>query len=228
LTAIVICTTDAKCLPVLAASITCYVPTYIPVYLSGSGMIFPRHQTINSENTAKNFGDAFNAVCNEAFKDHEDLVVCNDDIVFMPSTWQRLMEDVSFLQKNTEKVGWVAGRSDYSRGAQNIRNRFDNDKMVGLRWESEQHIVETDMIAPFFGWVSKEAWVDFPPLNWYSDDVQCIDMSNNGFKHYVSRAYVHHAGSQTLGMDYQKCVEDAKPWIEKNRPELAEIWFKKN
>lgn len=228
MTAIVICTTDAKCLPVLAASITCYVPRYIPVYLSGSDMIFPYHQTINSKNTATNFGDAFNQVCNEAFKGHEDLVVCNDDIVFMPSTWQRLMEDVAFLQESTEKVGWVAGRSDYARGAQNIRNRFDGDKMTGLRWDSEKNIVETDIIAPFFGWVSRKAWVDFPPLNWYSDDIQCIDMTEKGFKHYVSRAYVHHAGSQTFGVDYQKCVEDARPWIEKNRPKLASIWFKKS
>lgn len=226
MTAIVICTNNSGCLPVLLTSITCYVPEYIPVYLSGSGIVLPRHRTINSDNTATNFGDAFNAVCNEAFKEHEDLVVCNDDIVFMPSTWQRLMEDVAFLQQNTEKVGWVAGRSDYARGVQNVRTRQEGDRLIGLRWESEQKIIQTDIIAPFFGWVSREAWVDFPPLNWYSDDVQCIDMSLKGYKHYVSRSYVHHAGSQTFGNDFKKCIEEAKPWIEQNRPELAKVWFK--
>ena len=225
MTAIAICTTDSKCLPVLLTSITCYVPEYIPVYLSGSGVVLPRHQTINSENTATNFGDAFNKVCNQAFEDHEDIVVCNDDIVLTPMTWQRLMEDVAFLQQNTEKVGWVAGRSDYSRGPQNVRVQQAKDTMSGLRWRSEQQIIQTDMIAPFFGWVSKEAWVDFPPLNWYSDDVQCVDMSEKGYKHYVSRAYVHHVGSQTFGMDYRKCIEEARPWLEKHRPNLAKEWL---
>ena len=80
MTAIVICTQNAKCLPVLAASLTFYVPFEVEVYLSGSGMILPRHRTINSENTATNFGDAYNATVNEAFKRHSDVILCNDDV----------------------------------------------------------------------------------------------------------------------------------------------------
>ena len=61
--AIVIATVNAKCLVTMAASIAEYVPRDVPIYLSGCKMIFPRHQTILMDNTAKNFGDAYNAVC---------------------------------------------------------------------------------------------------------------------------------------------------------------------
>jgi len=65
--AIVIATVDAKCLVTLAASVTAYVPQDVTVYLAGSGMIFPRHRTINLNNDAKNFGDAYNNAVKSAF-----------------------------------------------------------------------------------------------------------------------------------------------------------------
>jgi hypothetical protein len=67
-----------------------------------------------------------------------------------------------------------------------------------LRFESEQHILRTDIIAPICAWIHRDAWIDFPPINWFSDDVQCLEMKR---QHFISRAYVHHVGSQTCGMD---------------------------
>lgn len=224
MSAIVIATKNGSCLPVLAASITCYLPDFFTVYLSGSGMILPRHRTITSENTATNFGDAYNAVVRQAIGDgHKDLLVCNDDIVFTPYTWQTLAEDLQRIP--TENRGWVATRSDYARGMQNIRFRHQGDRDT-IRHASEDAIVEVDVIAPICAYIEAKNWVDFPPVNWFSDDIQCLDMAEKGLKHYISRAYVHHVGSQTCGPDFRKCVEDAKPWIQQNRPELAELWFK--
>ena len=221
MSAIVIATKNGNCLPVLAASITCYLPDFFTVYLSGSGMILPRHRTITSDNTSDNFGDAYNAVVHQAIDDgHKDLLVCNDDIVFTPYTWQTLAEDLQRIP--TENRGWVATRSDYARGMQNVRFRHQGDRDA-IRHASEDAIVEVDVIAPICAYIEAKNWVDFPPLNWFSDDIQCLDM---GLKHYISRAYVHHVGSQTCGPDFRQCVEDAKPWIQQNRPELAELWFK--
>ena len=223
--AIVIATVNAKCLVTMAASITEYVPKDVPIYLSGCKMIFPRHQTILMDNTAKNFGDAYNAVCNLAFQKHDEIVVCNDDIVFTPTTWQMLSEDVSRLKGENIPLGWVASRSDYARGPQNIR--IGKGQMSWFRWETESQIIETDVIAPICAWVSKEAWVDFLPLNWYSDDVQCLDMQKAGKRHFVSRAYVHHVGSQTCGFDAKDLIESAKPVIKEHRPDLYDLWFRK-
>ena len=223
MSAIVICTKDATCLPVLATSITCYLPTYFDVYLSGSDLVLPRHRTINSANEHSNFGDAYNAVVNQAWSDgHRDVIVANDDIVLTPYTWKVMAEDLSVL----DKFGWVGARADYARGWQNIRFRHPEDRPGTMRYDSEQKIMQTPVIAPYFAYILKEAWVDFPPINWFSDDIQCRDIAEKGYKHYVSRAYVHHVGSQTCGLDYKKCMEDARPWIQENRPELAKIWFK--
>ena len=222
--AIAIATVDAKCLVTLAASITEYVPRDVIVYLSGSQLILPRHRTISMDNVQKNFGDAYNAVVKRAFEEVDEVVVCNDDIVFNPYTWQTLSEDVSLLKSENIPLGWVACRSDYARGYQNIR--LGQGKMEWFKYETEHKILTAEVIAPICGWVSKEAWIDFPPLNWYSDDIQCLDMSNKGLRHFISRAYVHHVGSQTCGFDGMKCVREAQPWIKENRPELYDLWFK--
>ena len=71
--AIAIATTKGACLPVLAASITFYVPQDVTVFLAGSEIILPRHRTINLPNDADNFGDAYNAVVHWAASIDERL-----------------------------------------------------------------------------------------------------------------------------------------------------------
>ena len=225
--AIAIATTEGKCLPVLAASVTFYVPQDVTVFLAGSDIIFPRHRTVNLPNDATNFGDAYNAVVKRAFEEFEfdSVVVCNDDIVFNPSTWKLLGEDVAFLRDKSIPLGWASARSDYARGLQNIR--LGQGKMEWFRYETENLINITDVIAPICSYISKDAWVDFPPINWYSDDVQCLDIQKNGFQHAISRAYVHHVGSQTCGFNAKELIQSAQPWIKANRPELYDLWFRK-
>ena len=223
--AIAIATTEGKCLPVLAASVTFYVPQDVTVFLAGSDIIFPRHRTVTLPNDATNFGDAYNAVVKRAFEEVDEVVVCNDDIVFNPSTWKLLGEDVAFLRDKSIPLGWASARSDYARGLQNIR--LGQGKMEWFRYETENLINITDVIAPICSYISKEAWVDFPPINWYSDDVQCLDIQKNGFQHAISRAYVHHVGSQTCGFNAKELIQSAQPWIKANRPELYDLWFRK-
>ncbi len=223
--AIAICTTNAKCLPVMLASITFYVPTDVTVFIAGSDMVLPRHRTINLPNPHKNFGDAYNAVMHRAFEEFDEVVIANDDIVLTPYTWPTLAKEVSQLKRQIRDLGYVASRSDYARGYQNVR--LGEGPMSFFRYESEGKIIEVDVIAPIFAYIHKDDFIDFPPINWYSDDIQSLDMKQTGQRHFISTAYVHHVGSQTCGNDGLKCIRDAQPWIEKNRPELAELWFKK-
>jgi len=177
-------------------------------------MVFPKHRTINLPNEAKNFGDAFNFATQAAWDDgHEDAIISNDDVVLTPYTWATMVEDLNIIPE--VNMGWVATRSDYARGTQNIRFRHQGDQS-GMKFASENTIFEVDVIAPFFSYIKRNAWIPFPPLNWYSDDVQCLEMKKMGLRHYVSRSYVHHVGSQTFGMDYEKCKEEARPWLEAN------------
>jgi hypothetical protein len=204
--AIVVCTTNARCLAVMQASIAAYVPKDVEVLLF--------------RNVGSSFGEAYNYGVREAFRTHESVVVCNDDIVFTPTTWDTLMADVGHLRLHIPDLGWVTTRSDYARGGQNIR--CGTGKIVALRYESEQHILRTDIIAPICAWIHRDAWIDFPPINWFSDDVQCLEMKR---QHFVSRAYVHHVGSQTCGTDVAKCFAEAEPWLRANRPALHARWY---
>lgn len=205
--AIIVCTVNGACLDVMTASLNAYVPRDVERYV--------HHKAGN------NFGDAYNFAAREAFKHHDEILVCNDDIVFTPTTWAVLLADVAHLRKVVPDLGYVATRSDYARGEQNVRS--GRGKIDFLRYQSERHIVETPVIAPICAWIHRDSWVDFPPINWFSDDVQCADMKR---RHFISRAYVHHVGSQTCGQDAQRCYEEAEPWLRANRPELhARFYF---
>jgi hypothetical protein len=219
LNAIVIATKTSKCLPVLLASIEHYVPENVEIYIAGSNLLCKNHKTHNLPNDYTNFGDSYNYAVSVAFKQHDHIIVANDDIVLNPTSYSKLQEDVEHLRDYP--VGWVSARSDYARGAQNIRIGTDRD---GIRFVEEDTIQLSDVISPLFAAISKEAWIDFPSINWYSDDVQCLKMRYNGFANFVSRSYVHHVGSSTIGMDHTKNHQEAMEWLKTNEPDFYELF----
>jgi hypothetical protein len=138
-----------------------------------------------------------------------------------------LAEDTRILESNAVNLGILGARSDYVLPDQNIRFPVHDDRQEGLRWASEAKIKETGVIAPIFATISKKAWevAKFPSTNWYSDNIICHDLQEAGYRHFVSRAYVHHAGSQTVGTDFKKCHEEPREWIKANRPDMYEVFY---
>ena len=219
--AIVIATKTAKCLPVLLASIDEYVPEEVTVIISGSDLECSRHNTVNLPNNGTNYGDSYNDVVRYAYEMFPEIIVANDDIVLTPSSFNLLIEDKVLLKNHN--VGWLCSRADYVRGLQNIRDA--GEYRNGVKFVEEGQVIQSDVLSPLFGIISREAWVDYMPINWYSDDIQCLQISANGYKNYISRSYVHHVGSQTIGMDHKKNDDEAKAWIKVNIPDLYHVWF---
>jgi hypothetical protein len=223
-TALVICTRGGGHLSVLMQSIRVYLPLEVPVYISGSFDKLFTHTTVSLPNVANNFGDAYNFAVRYALRSHDSVVIANDDIVLNPYCWDMLMQDVASLRR-VENLGWVASRSDYARGWQNIRYQHEGDTNGTLTLASECEVFPAPVIAPIFAYIRKDAWIDFPPINWFSDDVQCFDMNEQGYQHYISRAYVHHVGSQSVGSDFEQCALDALDWCREHRPDFVDKWF---
>ena len=206
---IVVCTIGSKCLNVLKTSIETYAAD---------------HPLIIRQYENSNFGDSYNRALLEIFEKYDEVIISNDDVVLHPTTMNILLSDVEKLKAaNIEKIGFVATMADNVRASQNVRCKFfPNDEIVYGKWISENSIKEVPVIAPIFAWYSKKAFeeVQFPPINWYSDDVICYDLINRGYKNFVSTAYVHHVGSSTIGTEYEKLRLEALPWIEQKRPEF--------
>ena len=219
--AIVIATKTAKCLPVLLASIDEYVPEEVTVIISGSDLECSRHDTINLPNNGTNYGDSYNDVVRYAFEMFPEIIVANDDIVLTPTSFDLLIEDKVLLKNHN--VGWLCSRADYVRGLQNIRDA--GQRRNGVKFVEENQVIQSDILFPLFGIISREAWIDYKPINWYSDDIQCLEISAAGFTNYISRSYVHHVGSQTIGMDHGKNDQEARSWIKNSMPEFYEAWF---
>jgi hypothetical protein len=176
----------------------------------------------------RNFGEDYNEVIEAAMKDWSSCIVANDDVVLTPTSVKVLMEDVAIVRTmNSYKAGWVASRTDAAPPDQNVRVSEPGEKLNFYKFPSESHIKLAQVISPIFAWISSDAFEEakFPPLNWYSDDVHCMDLIKKGYGHYVSASYVHHIGSNTIGFNAQKLHEDALPWLRENRPEYASAWF---
>ena len=224
---ICISTVHGKGLPVLLESIKQYAPEAF-IYLRGPEKVIGGYENCRLIfGEARNFGDDYNEVIDDALKYAQGCIVCNDDVVLTPTSYQRLLEDVEIIRELVPKVGWVAARSDSVRAAQNIRFNPDGDPLYMNRFKSESFIRETDIIAPIFAYISRDAWAHgrFGPLNWYSDDVSCLDLVRKGYSNFVSSSYVHHVGSQTVGADIEMLNAQARPWIEANRPEYVTEFF---
>lgn len=213
---IVVCSVTGKSLPVLEAS----VKTYCPDVQFISFMV-PR----------TTFGESYNKAMSDVFKDHDEIIICGDDTVLTPTTYKYLMEDVATLKGvYGDKLGVVGSHSDSAAWRQNIRyqNGEGNsiDRYYG-KWNWELQCRESDIVAPIFCWISKKAFQDaqFPPTNWYSDDVICLDLNKKGYKNFISKSYVHHVGAQTVGQDFSKLNQEAMGWLCKNRPDYARMWF---
>jgi hypothetical protein len=166
-----------------------------------------------------NFGDDYNAAMEQVFRDHDEIIIANDDIVFNPDSYNLLVEDIEFLKNRYPRnLGFVAARSDCVRPHQSIMH------------QREQNILQCQVISPLLAYISKEAFskAQFPPINWFSDDVICKDLEKFGYQHFISRSYVHHAGSQSIGRDFQKLMDGPREWIKENRPQYFKEWYESN
>jgi hypothetical protein len=232
--AIVICTVNNPGITVLLESIRVYGDK-LPVYLCSNNLgLWARAREITDNliyrpNPATNFGDAYNAAVDYAFEHgkFDSLILANDDVVLNPNTLSLMREDTEVLRERGFKVGFLGARSDYVLPDQNIRFPVDGDRRSSLAWESEQQIKVAPVIAPIWASISREAWnvAKFPSTNWYSDNIICHDLNVAGYQHFVSRAYVHHAGSQTIGVDFKKSHEEPRAWIMENRPDMYEAIY---
>ena len=198
---IVVCTVGSRSLGVLQTSLKIYNPDVNLIIFEGF---------------MGNFGDDYNAAMEQVFRDHDEIIIANDDIVFNPDSYNLLVEDVEFLKNRYPRnLGFVAARSDCVRPHQNIMN------------QKEQNIIQCQVVSPLLAYISKEAFskAKFPPINWFSDDVICKDLEKFGYQHFISRSYVHHAGSQSIGHDFKKLMDGPREWIKENRPQYFKEWY---
>jgi len=173
-----------------------------------------------------NFGVSYNAVVKEMIAEgHTTFAIANDDIVLRPDTWQTLQQDWNLLKASEyperKAVGVLACRHDYVRmGQQNVRFKYGRSYIDTIQYPEELQITPAKSVAPILAVYDVNTWVDFPEINWYSDDIQCHDIRAKGNTVWVSRAYCHHIGSMTMGQDYSDEETKAVEWLKINRPDF--------
>lgn len=196
---IIVCSIGSPSLAIFEASVEAYAPNTTLIV----------HKVARST-----FGESYNKALATAFTDYDEVLIANDDIVLTPDTLRLLEEDIDTLKKS-HKLGLVGVRSDNVRLFQDIRYQPEYRNLVR----------RVSLVSPILSYISKEAFEvsQFPPINYWSDDVICRDLTYAGFEHFISRSYVHHAGSRSIGTDINKFEEEDLPWIVENRPQYIDL-----
>lgn len=217
-------------LRVALASILAYAPE-CEVIVGWNGLEEPRDLPANPRMTLlrqapgiTTGSEAWNWCADQT--DAEELLILGDDCVLHPDTVRLLLEDVEFIQTQCgDQVGFVGCRSNYVKGPQNIRSSNGATKLT-LAFDSEQHIIEADMVVPVAAWIRHQVFDlvgGFPATNWFADDLCCWDLKLLGFRHFVSRGYVHHVGERATGQGKksQDLLDEGITWLRTNRPDFA-------
>ncbi|MGO9583403.1 MAG: hypothetical protein ACLP36_11385 [Acidimicrobiales bacterium] len=219
-------------LRVALASVQAYAPT-IDVVVGWNGLEeptdLPRNERMRLLRQAPGIttgSEAWNWCASQT--DAGELLILGDDCVLHPDTVRLLLEDVDTIGRlGAEPVGFVGCRSNYVKGPQNIRLPNGATQLPGISYETEHRIFEVDMIVPVAAWIRHETFdavAGFPPTNWFADDVCCWDLVNLGYRHFVSRAYVHHVGERGTGQakSSQVLLDEGVAWLRANRPDFLE------
>jgi hypothetical protein len=81
-----------------------------------------------------------------------------------PDSYTKLLADRELLKAKGIKVGFLGARTNMSSLHMNIRNRLPDDQWNGMKWLSEEAMVQVQWIAPIFASVGIDGWPGFPPL----------------------------------------------------------------
>lgn len=216
---------------VALASITAYAPG-VDVVLAWNGREEPRDlpnnpniRLVKQIEGIRTASAAWNFAATQT--DAEELLVFGDDCVLMPDTLEMLFEDLEQIKKAARpdaKVGFVGARSNYVKGAQNIR-ASNGGQLRGIRYDSESRIFEMEMVVPVAAWIRHDVLDSiggFPNTNWFGDDLACWDLVNAGYTHFLSRAYVHHVGERATGegKSHQQLLDEGIAWLREHRPDF--------
>lgn len=199
-------------------------------FLASLKAYLPKDVIVYEGDSLGNFGASYNDIADKIIGDgHVQFAICNDDIVLRPDAWGQLQEDWDLLHQSDDErhkaAGVLACRHDYVRmGPQNIRFNYGRNKLHSVDFPEEHLILEVNSVAPILAVYKWNTWVDFPEINWASDDIQCHDIKAKGRTIWVSRAYCHHIGSQTMGIDYAAEQRKAYEWAQKYRPDILHLF----
>ncbi|TXR55060.1 glycosyltransferase family 2 protein [Quadrisphaera setariae] len=216
-------------LRVLLASLKEYAPGF-EVIVAWDGPEEPRHLPDNPSVRLLKRPEGL-TTCSEAWNwctdqtDSEDLVFVGDDTIFHPDSLRLLLEDALMLTQHVDslRVGMVGVRSNFVKGAQNIREA-NGSARAGIGFASEGSVVETAMIAPVVAWMQRSVFEEvgrFQATNWFQDDLISWDLQRLGYRHFVSRSYVHHVGQRGTGQgkSSQDLLDEGLSWLRSNRPD---------
>lgn len=159
-----------------------------------------------------------------------DVVVLADDAVLCPDSLARLQADVEVIRPVAGAgLGVVAARSNSAPLPQDVRFANGTEYRVGTGFDQEQQIMEVDRCAWGLAFLSTAVFAATTPP-WHddlADEVVCLDLVDRGFRHFISRAYVHRAPaarSTTWGRTPTEVDGQGAHLLAFLRPDLLDRW----
>lgn len=161
----------------------------------------------------------------------EEIFHMQDDAVLHPDAIRFMLEDLDILAQNRPDllIGLLGARSNYVAGHQNVRSANGGKWDYGtITYDTEWQILQTDIVFPVLAWYTRSAFEQVggfaKGIIWSNDVLFNYDLSNAGYTHFISRAYVHHVGSRatTESSNIPQLEAESIAWMKANRPDFLQ------
>ncbi len=146
-----------------------------------------------------------------------------DDAIIEPDTLALLLGDRADAENDGWRPALVSARSNRVAGAQNIRFTQIGE-LEGLQWVDEYYWDTTDWLFPVCTLIDVAAWLQVGGLEsdrWFADNHLSWKLRQAGWALVVSRAYVHHYGSQSLASNPSEQAQAGLDWLLAREPACA-------
>lgn len=150
----------------------------------------------------------------------EWLVLANDDLVVGPGWFETIFEEWDFLSRQMQRPGIIGASSNYVSGKQS--------RCTALR--GNVPVLSTKIVISFFALTRADIMAQvggYAPVHNGSDIGMAYCLRRAQFNSFVSRAFVHHFGSQSLGPQtpdaYSADIAKGNAWLDAKYPDWREV-----
>lgn len=150
----------------------------------------------------------------------EWLVLANDDLVVGPGWFETMFEEWDYLSRAMQRPGIIGASSNYVSGKQS--------RCTALR--PNVPVLSTKIVISFFALTRADIMAQvggYAPVQNGSDVGMAYNLAKAGFNSFVSRAFVQHFGSQSLGPQtpdaYRADIEKGNAYMTATHPDWREV-----
>jgi len=176
-------------------------------------------------NDGKTLGSSLNScVAQISYSYHQYIAFIDENIVLDPNTIELIFADYLRLIKEDKKnLGWLVARKNCSTAVNSEGTTSICDRPCNAGLPQPFSYTHLPLVSSTIRIIDHRNWINAPPIQQLSTEIQFLDMEAIGFKHFISQAQCRCVQSLKLDTSQNEITEVESKWIRDNRGHYIDI-----